>query len=354
MTDGSGDPRAAFWRSLGDEVRFSPQRCAQFRIADRTVAVHLAEDGWRDLLAPLAHLHPAPDGLHNAADLEIFAWTTPRASDWQRLAKQFNGALLAPTSSSPHDAVRVHYDPQHRLLCVFDPRHRRAAYVAPSAECLPFWEWAAPFRLLLHWWAETFGGMLAHAAAVGSHGQGLLLVGRGGSGKSTTAIACFEAGMDFISDDYTLLTLEPHPVAHALYSSAKLRTEFMRRALPHWASRVARQVGPEGKSVFLLHRWAPQRLCQRLSLCAVCLPQVTDAPRAAMRPLPRRDALLALAPSSLFQLPGTHGQALAQLRRIIQPLPALALLLGRDIASGPSALARQLAASNSASASHAA
>ena len=34
---------------------------------------------------------------------------------------------------------------------------------------------------------------------------------RGGSGKSTTAICCVDAGMEYVGDDYVLLTREPVP-----------------------------------------------------------------------------------------------------------------------------------------------
>ena len=110
---------------------------------------------------------------------------------------------------------------------------------------LPYWETAAPFRILFHWWSQSFGGQISHAAAVGRDGKGVLLAGRGGSGKSTTAICCVDAGMEYVGDDYVLLTRTPTPTAHSLYNSAKIHTAFLRQALPHWQDRVAGEMGPE-------------------------------------------------------------------------------------------------------------
>lgn len=54
-------------------------------------------------------------------------------------------------------------------------------------------------------WAIQNGMMLLHAAAVGVDGTGVLLGGYGGKGKSTLSVACLRSGLQFVSDDYTLL-----------------------------------------------------------------------------------------------------------------------------------------------------
>ena len=80
---------------------------------------------------------------------------------------------------------------------MWDRHSRRALYWVRRASDLPFWEIASPFRILFHWWAQSWGGQVAHAAAVGVNGRGVLLAGKSGSGKSTAALACLRQGMDF-------------------------------------------------------------------------------------------------------------------------------------------------------------
>ena len=61
-----------------------------------------------------------------------------------------------------------------------------------------------------------------HAAAVGQMGSGALLVGKGGSGKSTSALGSLASGWRYIGDDYCLLALNGIPQIHSLCTSAKL------------------------------------------------------------------------------------------------------------------------------------
>ena len=74
----------------------------------------------------------------------------------------------------------------------------------PSGAAVPWYERAAPFRWLFDNLAARRGMSTLHAAAVGRDGNGVLLAGRGGAGKSTLALACVGSGFDYVSDDYCL------------------------------------------------------------------------------------------------------------------------------------------------------
>ncbi|MBK9613342.1 hypothetical protein [Candidatus Amarobacter glycogenicus] len=50
------------------------------------------------------------------------------------------------------------------------------------------------------------GFFLLHAAALAWQGQGVLITGPSGAGKTTTMLQCVRAGFRFVSDDATLLT----------------------------------------------------------------------------------------------------------------------------------------------------
>ena len=69
---------------------------------------------------------------------------------------------------------------------------------------------------------------MLHAAAVGTADGGVLIVGRGGVGKSTTALACLAAGMKYVADDYLVVQLDPEPRAFQLYGTAKLEASQLR------------------------------------------------------------------------------------------------------------------------------
>lgn len=343
-----------FWSQLRADARFAGNTPApQFAIAGRRVTIRLADPHLEPLLHPLAACRSIQRTCEPAA-LTIFAWTTRDADEWRALAATFNDAQHRLTATNSASGPSVHFDAEHQLLCVYDRQAASAAFVLPDASCLPFWEWAAPFRLIFHWWSANYAGQLTHAAAVGRYGRGVLLVGPGGSGKSTTAVAALDAGLDYISDDYTLVTIAPNPVAERLYGSAKMRTEFLPTALPGWSLRAVRTIGPERKSMFLVDQFAATQLVSRLELTALCVPRIADRESAAVEPLAAKNALLALAPSSLYQLPGARRPAFEFLRRLVQSLPAYTLWLGRDVASGPRALAGLLDSTNNRCASYAA
>ncbi len=86
-----------------------------------------------------------------------------------------------------------------------------------------------PLAEIFSAWFPTQGLVLLHAAAVGDADGVVLLVGDGGSGKSTTAVLCSQAGLGFLADDFCLLEPGASPRVHSIYRSAKLRPDSAHR-----------------------------------------------------------------------------------------------------------------------------
>lgn len=71
---------------------------------------------------------------------------------------------------------------------------------------------------------------LVHAGAVALGGRGVLLVGIGGRGKSTTALACAQAGFSFLGDDLCVVESGAKDQGiparvHGIYATAKLNRD---------------------------------------------------------------------------------------------------------------------------------
>ena len=113
------------------------------------------------------------------------------------------------------------------ILSMLDLENSRAILWVRDPKVLPMYVTAAPLRMILQGWLSQRGLQFAHAAAVGTQAGGVLLAGEGGSGKSTTSLACLDAGMDFVSDDYCLIASEPVPWLHSVYCSAKMDKECL-------------------------------------------------------------------------------------------------------------------------------
>jgi len=83
-------------------------------------------------------------------------------------------------------------------------------------------------------WLASPTVQLVHAGAVALGGRGVLLVGTGGRGKSTTALACAQAGFSFLGDDLCVVESgsRDHGVparVHGIYATAKLNRDSRER-----------------------------------------------------------------------------------------------------------------------------
>ena len=92
------------------------------------------------------------------------------------------------------------------------------------------WEPAAPLRCFLHWCSRFQNMRLAHAGTLGKGGAGILLVGKGGSGKSGTVVGGIAHGLQSVGDDYVLFDDATAAVrAYPLFRTLKQDLSGLRR-----------------------------------------------------------------------------------------------------------------------------
>jgi hypothetical protein len=89
-------------------------------------------------------------------------------------------------------------------LYIFDRANRRILIWVPTYESFPFWAKATPFRIPFSWIAAEHGGEMIHCAAIDIDGQGILLAGNGGRGKTTTALNAALHGCKILGEDFIL------------------------------------------------------------------------------------------------------------------------------------------------------
>jgi len=224
------------------------------------------------------------------------------------------------------------------VCSLLDASRGRAIYWAQGAGEIPSWERGAPLRAVLHGWWRERDGLLLHAGAVGEDGSGALLVGKGGSGKSTTALACLRAGMEYLSDDYCLLTRSTGVRVHSLYCSAKLHSKDMRR-FPNLVPLIsnANELGTD-KAIYFLRRGGDCRIESSVDLRAVLMPRVTGLEETRLRPASAIEAIRALAPSAIFQLPDAGPTEFARIAEVVKQTPCYHLECGTDVRLIPDAV----------------
>ena len=315
------DGVSAFERAYASS---SERREHWLRLGGRTVRLRVAGAELARRLTPaLVHLETPPGG---PTDLSVNCWDrtatgvpppAPPASNEDFLPRgRMRGYV--------HHRVRITYDRWMRMICAYD-RDRGEAWVhVADADLLPPWLDRAPLREVLTWWASDADLVLLHASAVASGGGAVALAGASGAGKSTTAMACFAAGMGFLGDDACLVRLDPDPVAHSVYGFAKLEPDAVER-LPVLATLPQRC--RNGQTVIE----PGEGICREAALRAVVLTRVGSSRTSDVRTVAPAAALRELVASSLLEGGGASGGALPTLTRLVQRVPCLRLELGSDL-----------------------
>ena len=241
------------------------------------------------------------------------------------------------------DQIFAAYEMPSEGLSVLDRSAGVGFFHVPDALRIPSFETAFPVRTLLNAWLGGRGLQLVHSGAVGTEHGGVLLTGRGGSGKSNTCLACLDAGFLYAGDDYVVAGSGPDPRVHGIYNSAKLhaadvgRFPNLARALAHASTR------DDEKSVLFLQRTMPSACARDLPIRAILLPRVTGQRDTRIVPASRAESLKAMAPSTVFQLAGAGRGEFQAMARLAAHVPSFALELGTDRAQIPGIIREFLA-----------
>jgi hypothetical protein len=172
-----------------------------------------------------------------------------------------------------------------------------------------------------------------HAAAVGNETGGVLLPGKSGSGKSTTSLACLGSELSYVSDDTSLISCKRAPYVYSLYNTAKIG-HFQH--LPHLESYVSNAVRVENeKGMIFLHQHFPRKIISGFPLKGILVPRITGEETTHIKSTTPGMALKALAPSTLFQLPGAGLQAFRLMSQLVKEVPCFRLNLGTDMEEIP-------------------
>jgi hypothetical protein len=321
------------------QVRGAVER--YYLIGGYRIRLSFAGPALLSLTRALEHLATDDD---STPDLTVCLWDSE--STGQRMVSRpwEESDFLARGVIQGYNTERIYTAFQHGsgAVSVLDTERNLAVFWAPDAR-LPYWEYGSPLRSILHWWLLNQGLQLVHAAAVGNKNGGVLIGGKGGSGKSTTALTCLESDLSYVGDDYTLLGMDHGPVVHSLYNSAKLNSDHVQR-FPTLLPKIANpdRLADE-KALLFVNEHYSAKVANRLPVRAILLPRVTGLPETTFKRVSVVMALAALAPSTIFQLPRAGNEALKFLASFARRLPCFSLEVGTNLSTIPPAIERILA-----------
>jgi hypothetical protein len=331
------DARSAFARAVSavgviESVRW---------IAGDPVCIRFAGDALIDHLAPALEHHPIADP-RTAPVLTVNAWDegstgapVPELPD--------DGAPRTPARSIVGKSHAASSSSERRLFEGYDRERGEAWFGVGSPAALTHGERGAPFRLVFHWMGSPRGRVLAHAGAVGVDGAGVLLVGPGGVGKSSTSLACAEAGFEYAADDYCLVTTEPSPTAFGLYATGKVKPVDLPRypGLRDTAGSLYHET--DDKVLLVVSRARHTRVVEQIAVRAIAVPTLVPSQvGTSMSRTSASHALQALAPSTVGQVAGGAAATLRTLAALTRALPCYELALGSDRAAVPEAISQLL------------
>ena len=321
-----------------------------YRISGHDVCVRtIPEQDSRRLRPALRHL-ALPEAPASAAGLTISAWNgaTPSAppvladllrrlrTDW-RLECGPRGEVLELRATG----ISAIYNAGPNVLTVIDFEQNRGWLLKLDDDAFPYWEVGSPFRFLLHEWFTARGLQYVHGAAVGTEKGGVLLVGKGGSGKSTTALLCASAGMQYAGDDYCMID-PARAWAHSLYNTGKLKGSEDYARLPELKGLSTNpdsfERGGDGKGVYFLDEIWSDRVVAGMPLRAIIVPRITGQAATRVAPCSAFEALVAMLPSTVAQLPAATNEDCDRMVTLAEKLPAYVLHLGTDTRGIPAAL----------------
>jgi len=312
------------------------------RVAGHRITLQFAGDALVEhLTRALAHVIAAAEDEEQVGttSLTIRIWhrdstrdVAPLLPAWWWRDSSMRGQPQAYHGGRFHTAV--HAD----TLSMLDASAGEACYFVGDRGALGATEMGSPLLRILHWWMQRCGLQLVHGGAVGSKDGGVILAGRGGAGKSTSCLLSLGAGLDYVGDDYCLVGTDPDPVVHSLYCSGKVAASDLDR-FPFLApALVNRDRLAVEKAVFMPREVFPDRVSLGFPVRAVLVPRVVATRATCVTPISAADGLLALAPSTIFQLPGAGASALRTLGRLTSRVPSFRLDVGSDLAGVPRAI----------------
>jgi GT2 family glycosyltransferase len=228
-------------------------------------------------------------------------------------------------------------------VCLLDHTDNVGVYWVNDAANLPYWAASSPMRTLFNWLLTARGLQLVHAAVVGTADGAVLVTGKGGVGKSSTALASLVQGMCYIGDDYLVVGLDPEPTAYALYGTAKLTPQQAAR-FPQLAPLLeGQQPRPDEKCVLHLYPRHRAQLVQRLPLRYVVTPRFGSDAATGFEPIDALDLHRAAILTTMSQLPHSGIETYDFMRRLIERVATRRIVLGHDVLAVPDAIRALLA-----------
>lgn len=312
-----------YFASLDEKLRTKYGEWFRFRVKICGKIVELCFPEERMCAPAMRSLSGLVTEEEREADATFFYWYDTSVAYSPQSDRYVSGALPV--------------DDGHFRLVGGDPSGHRFYFTWPCPKGEDYMIHGRTLPCLFSRWASANDLIMIHAAVVGYGGKGVLIAGRSGTGKTTFAVSCLARGMDFVSDDYALLSASGALTAMPLYSvvaiSPDVYAEFQTLEElcipPKW-------VRPDGKIQLTVPR---NSMTEALDIKAIIIPVIAGDDEPDICSTNRGSAMVHMLQSSAAQVFRERDTGLIlQMAQRLSELPVYEMRMSVDLSKNPAAL----------------
>lgn len=307
-----------------------------YDIAGKTICIYFYSDKLLEKMSR-AFAHIEKDSA-DSPDLTICVWDSvstktqlapPRVDDPEYTYPREINAKTINTDSFL--GIYLHGE---ETLNLYDETNNTAYFWIEDGGQLPYRLSASPLRLILNWFLSKEGVHLMHGAAVSLSGKSIFITAKGGTGKSTTAMSCFFAGMSYLGDDYVTVKSGDRIIIHSIFNSTKLFPQSYRDTFSVLKDRIWNEKGTDReneKVIVFLSELFPRQVIREAPLQAIMIPVIKNMEKTKIVPASKIQTMISMMPATLFQLSLLQSNKMAELKSIVERTPCYFVELGNDI-----------------------
>jgi hypothetical protein len=285
----------------------------------------------------LAHLEiPSTE----KTDFEVFLWDSKSTGipmvkrPWKDSDLSARGEVK--TFSNNH--IRTTFQPERNALSIINLNKNQAIYWVKNPESIPYFETGVPLLFILSQWLATRNMQVVHSGAVGLPEGGVLIAGKGGSGKSNSTLACLNSPLYFAADDFCVLEPGNSSMVYSIYQTGKVDADRLEHFQFLQTALYNQERLEDEKALFILSNGFEDRLIKSFPLKAILVPQITGKKNTSIKPAASGYGLRAVAPSTIFLLANQGRESLHKLANILNQVPCYTLFLGTELNQIPKAI----------------
>ena len=229
------------------------------------------------------------------------------------------------------ERIKSAYFGHARSVNLVDLHDREGIVCFHSSLQIPAFERACSLRAVFNWIFQYHKKAIVHAAAVGISDRAILIVGKSGYGKSSTALRCLEGGLKYYGDDVCVVSSDDKKAyVHGLYSSGKAFTHDMHHFSSLAAAIPSDKLAIDEKELFFFNSILPHLMEKKARIQAIVMPHINPNLPIGFEPISYAKVLSVLASSTVNLMPGLTNNIFLQLKKVAQKAPCYQFNLGKD------------------------